>query len=195
MENSSIMDNLVQNDDHNVTLYIPSTANHLIVPIQLQDSSQQQIICHTCNIAFESKRTLALHMKVHNTNRALNISDLPEYEQLSEDQEFQCDLCGKKFPKELQDVHEKSHTSNEAAFLCKICNKSFEDAKSLQMHVSAHNDKYMGRSKQRTGVAKADQGRHGCQYCNKEFEKPCERLQHERIHTGVICSIFEISFF
>lgn len=191
MEITLINDSLLQSYDENIIVVKVKTififnSKYLQKNIIFANQAvpEPQITCQTCNIAFKSKRTHTLHMKLHTTSRSLNFSDLPEYEQPSEDQEFQCALCGKKFPKELQEVHERSHMSNGTSFLCKICNKSFENEKTLRMHVSAHNETNFSQSKQIKGT----KGNHCCQYCNKEFVKPCERLQHERIHNGKVTS-------
>jgi KRAB domain-containing zinc finger protein len=80
------------------------------------------VACKICGKTFQKKKSLALHLKVHN-------------------KQFECHLCKKKFSiaSKLK-THLKVH-ENSRAFQCKICFKSFNDPSTLSQHMKTHDKK------------------------------------------------------
>lgn len=71
-------------------------------------------------------------------------------------------------------------------FNCRICNKAFENISSYDMHMKLHSDKpnverYRKKSKAELAGKKLP---FPCGYCKREFQRPHEKVKHERIHTG-----------
>lgn len=54
-------------------------------------------------------------------------------------EKFYCDICGKYYDKNFEQVHVQMHNGEEK-FNCGICNKVFPNEESIQMHMNAHQD-------------------------------------------------------
>lgn len=115
--------------------------------------------CKICSTVFNSRKRMLLHYPIH-TNVAA--------------------------------AHKKrSHVeSADDPINCKLCNRSLSNNYEMEMHMKAHaeNNAAQGsRSKQvnlQPRKKKKGEPVYPCQYCQKEFKRPHEKVKHERIHTG-----------
>ncbi|CAD7012167.1 unnamed protein product [Ceratitis capitata] len=75
-------------------------------------------------------------------------------------------------------MHQQSTEYN-----CGICNKHFENKTNYDMHMQMHADKPPKPRKKQTKNTFEGKG-FPCQYCGRTFQRPFEKVRHERIHTG-----------
>lgn len=61
------------------------------------------------------------------------------YDQETIREKFYCNICGKHYDKNFEQVHVRMH-SGEEKFNCRVCNKVFQNDESLKMHMNAHQD-------------------------------------------------------
>ncbi|XP_036334244.1 zinc finger protein 271 [Rhagoletis pomonella] len=147
--------------------------------------------CPICNTTFASYKNLKLHMKIHDAQQVRTIEQaLPAgaKTQYNDMNKFFCEICNKSFEQNLLGIHKNMH-QQAAEYKCGICNRNFENKTSYDMHMQMHADK---PTKSRKPPAKpADNtvddkrnGRFPCQYCGRTFQRPFEKVRHERVHTG-----------
>ncbi|XP_055313583.1 zinc finger protein 3 homolog isoform X2 [Sitodiplosis mosellana] len=145
-------------------------------------------VCETCNTTFYSAKSLKLHARMHLPVKSKTIDEATEQEtdnstggdQDHRREKFYCAICGKSYDKNFEQVHVQMHNGEEK-FNCSICNKVFPNEESIQMHMNAHQDTRVIRTKAEMSNIKLP---YGCQYCGKEFARPHEKVKHERVHTG-----------
>ncbi|XP_011184227.2 zinc finger protein 814 [Zeugodacus cucurbitae] len=147
--------------------------------------------CPICNTIFSSYKNLKLHMKIHDAQQLRTIEQaLPagaktQYKDMNK---FFCEICNKSFEQNLLGIHKNMHQQS-AEYNCGICNRHFENKTSYDMHMQMHADKPVKPRKQQikqsvvNGVDKPG-GRFACQYCGRTFQRPFEKVRHERVHTG-----------
>ncbi|XP_043645734.1 zinc finger protein 814 [Drosophila teissieri] len=146
------------------------------------------ISCGICNTVFSSEKFLKFHMRIHENRAPKTIQDaLPigAHQQYSELDQFYCEICNKSFDETLLTIHKKMHQQENSEFMCSICNRRFEDDVTYQMHQKIHEKprESFRRLTQRTGLDKDKPG-FPCQYCERVFTRPFEKVKHERVHTG-----------
>ena len=82
---------------------------------------------------------------------------------------------------------------NVEEYVCGKCNKQFENLPSYEIHLQMHIDNMNNLQKDGPSTSsqtanltttKDGKRKHACQYCGKEFQRPYEKVKHERIHTG-----------
>ncbi|XP_037815578.1 zinc finger and SCAN domain-containing protein 2 [Lucilia sericata] len=167
------------------------------------------VVCEVCNTVFASEKNLKLHMKMHKKQTVKTIQEaLPvgaqnEYNELNQ---FFCEICNKSFDQKLLVIHKNMHQNLEE-YNCGKCNKQFENLPSYEIHMQMHVDNITNVKKTSTttvkqinnfivpeevmpstsaqgGSVEGGKRKHACQYCGKEFQRPYEKVKHERIHTG-----------
>ncbi|KAH8347895.1 hypothetical protein KR084_002199, partial [Drosophila pseudotakahashii] len=154
--------------------------------------SSSVISCGICNTVFSSDKFLKFHMRIHESRASKSIQEaLPvgAHQQYSELDQFYCEICNKSFDENLLTVHKQMHqqSTNTNANMCSICNRKFEDDVTYQMHQKIHEKPRetdtSSRLSQRPGGDKEKPG-FPCQYCERVFTRPFEKVKHERVHTG-----------
>ncbi|XP_055693839.1 zinc finger protein 391-like [Lutzomyia longipalpis] len=160
-------------------------------PIANEDVSEGIEVLHKCNecsTVFPNNKSLRLHMKMHKPIHQRTIeeamqSDLRGVREADANEEkatFYCSTCKKEYDETFMEVHMRMH-SQEPSFHCGICNKKFDNEESFTMHSNAHQE----RTTYVKEIRKKDTPRpYACQYCQKTFIRPHEKVKHERIHTG-----------
>ncbi|KRG05110.1 zinc finger protein 836 isoform X1 [Drosophila mojavensis] len=149
-------------------------------------------VCDICNTKFSSAKCLKFHMRIHNKRAPKSIQDaLPvgAHQQYSELDQFYCEICNKSFEQNLLTVHKQMHQSQEQ-FLCGICNRKFENATNYEVHLKIHeralnsNSNSNANANKKPANGKKDKPGFACQYCERVFSRPYEKVKHERVHTG-----------
>ncbi|XP_075168269.1 optix-binding protein [Haematobia irritans] len=153
------------------------------------DTAEGPVKCEICNTVFETSKNLKLHMKMHNERslksiqEALPVGALAEYNELNQ---FFCEICNKSFDQKLLVIHRNMH-QNVEEYNCSKCNKQFDDRVNYEMHLQMHKETTATSIKKPIASnVNTFNGhkKHACQYCGKEFQRPYEKVKHERIHTG-----------
>ncbi|XP_067626757.1 zinc finger protein 678 [Eurosta solidaginis] len=148
--------------------------------------------CPVCNTTFSSYKNLKLHMKIHKEQQLRPIEQaLPAgaKQQYTDMNKFFCEICNKSFEQHLLGIHKNMHQQTKE-YNCDICNRQLVNKISYEMHMQMHADKRVNsRQAQRKFVANNDDNSQGhkrfpCQYCGRSFQRPYEKVRHERIHTG-----------
>lgn len=79
---------------------------------------------------------------------------------------------------------------------CQLCNRTFNSNAEQQMHMKAYHASFEShkimKSQERITPSK---GMHPCQYCQKEFKRPHEKVKHERVHTNEKPFMCDVSFY
>ncbi|EDW00697.1 GH21026 [Drosophila grimshawi] len=177
----------------------PSTANKLAktqTPVRRKgatataaSSNNTATVCHICKTKFSSAKCLKFHMRIHNKRASKSIQDaLPvgAHQQYSELDQFYCEICNKSFEKNLLTVHKQMHQSHKQ-FLCGTCNRKFDNLTNYKMHLKIHERHALSNNnKPSKKAASVDRDKPGfaCQYCERVFSRPYEKVKHERVHTG-----------
>lgn len=131
-----------------------------------EDSSKVTYRCRVCHTEFDTRKKVLLHFPIHRNVSAAH--------------------------KKNRNVIE----ANDQSLHCKLCNRSLKNDYELKMHMTAHAENSAYSSKPTRNDVKlqptppkkkkdADgKSTYPCQYCEKEFKRPHEKVKHERIHTG-----------
>ncbi|XP_017050303.1 zinc finger protein 2 homolog [Drosophila ficusphila] len=148
------------------------------------------ISCGICNTVFSSDKFLKFHMRIHESRASKSIRDaLPvgAHQQYSELDQFYCEICNKSFDENLLTVHKQMHQQTTSEIMCSICNRKFENNVTYQMHIKIHEKPREPESSGKLNSrASGDKEKPGfpCQYCDRVFTRPFEKVKHERVHTG-----------
>ncbi|XP_017010234.2 zinc finger protein draculin [Drosophila takahashii] len=150
------------------------------------------ISCGICNTVFSSDKFLKFHMRIHDSRASKSIQEaLPvgAHQQYSELNQFYCEICNKSFDENLLTVHKQMHQQSSNEIMCSICNRKFEDDVTYQMHQKIHEKPRetdaSSRLSQRPGQGdNKEKPGFPCQYCERVFTRPFEKVKHERVHTG-----------
>lgn len=122
---------------------------------QADGSSKVNYRCKVCNTIFDSKKKMLLHYPIHrNVARA----------------------------------HNKHIEFEDSLLHCKLCNRSLNNEYEMKLHLTAHAENQAQGSKEaerdkKTQTKKKDDGTkssYPCQYCQKDFKRPHEKVKHER---------------
>lgn len=118
------------------------------------DSGESTFRCKVCNTVFDSRKKMLLHYPIH---------------------------------KNVAAAHKKRNfvDTSEETFNCKLCNRSLNNAHEMKMHLSAHAENSAHGSKTKPDPPEKQRKKKGesfypCQYCQKEFKRPHEKVKHER---------------
>ncbi|XP_017081593.1 zinc finger protein 260 isoform X2 [Drosophila eugracilis] len=148
------------------------------------------IKCGICNTVFSSDKFLKFHMRIHDRRASKSIQDaLPvgAHQQYSELDQFYCEICNKSFDENLLTIHKQMHQQSTSEIMCSICNRKFENDVTYQMHQKIHekprDSDMSSKVNQRSSLDKDKPG-FPCQYCERVFTRPFEKVKHERVHTG-----------
>lgn len=103
--------------------------------------------------------------------------------------------CHSSFDQRLLNIHKNMH-QNVEEYNCSKCNKQFDNIRDYEMHTQMHLETKTKNTSNHnvTTAASSDANgsdpsqnsnkKHACQYCGKEFQRPYEKVKHERVHTG-----------
>ncbi|KAM8713300.1 hypothetical protein ACLKA7_013591 [Drosophila subpalustris] len=164
------------------------------LPTNSATGNNTSTICSICKTKFSSAKSLKFHMRIHNKRSSKSIQDaLPvgAHQQYSELDQFYCEICNKSFEQNLLTVHKQMHQSRNQ-FSCGICNRKFDNVTNYEMHLKIHdrqqvnnsNNSKSNDSAKKTSPNGKDKPGFACQYCERVFQRPYEKVKHERIHTG-----------
>ncbi|XP_034477477.1 zinc finger protein 260 isoform X2 [Drosophila innubila] len=163
----------------------------LPVSIAAGSSNNTSTVCSICKTKFSSAKCLKFHMRIHNKRSPKSIQDaLPvgAHQQYSELDQFYCEICNKSFEQNLLTVHKQMHQSQNQ-FSCGICNRKFDTVTNYEMHLKIHDRQQVNNSSNNSSNSNKtaggkDKPGFACQYCERVFQRPYEKVKHERIHTG-----------
>lgn len=117
----------------------------------LNDGSGKCIYCcKVCNTIFDSRKKMLLHYSIHEN---------------------------------VARAQKKRQGMAEDFLNCKLCNKSLRDEGEMTMHMKAHAENQAQGSGAQADAKKAkseSKGAYPCQYCQKLFKRPHEKVKHER---------------
>ncbi|XP_059622754.1 zinc finger protein 771 [Phlebotomus argentipes] len=142
--------------------------------------------CGECGTVFPNNKSLRLHVKMHKPIHQRTIEEAIQSDMRGvrgrpeQKNTFHCDKCGKDYDEAFMEMHMRMH-SDEPSFHCTICNKKFESEESFRMHSNVHQERATYAKESRRKDAPRP---YACQYCDKAFIRPHEKVKHERIHTG-----------
>lgn len=111
--------------------------------------------CRVCNTLFDCRKKMLLHYPIHqNVARAQR--------------------------KRLPDASDSLH--------CRLCNRSMNDEYELKLHMKAHEENQAQATSSGTAAPKKAEkilqndgkSTYPCQYCQKLFKRPHEKVKHER---------------
>ncbi len=165
-------------------------------------------ICKECGSAFNSKASLATHMRLHTGERPYSCrrcsktfahrTSLDRHELLHTGaRPYCCTVCGVSFTQRSHLLqHAKRHENIEKTFRCKTCNAAFELEKSLKKHEMLHTGEKpykcevcgsgftYAQSYRRHLTTHKPEKPYKCETCGTSFRQPdCLRV-HLRTHTG-----------
>ncbi|KAM3832009.1 PR domain zinc finger protein 5 [Vipera latastei] len=134
-----------------------------------KDSStcKEDHACPSCESSFASQEILAEHLQTL-------------HQKPSEEKEFKCRNCGKKFPvKQALQRHSEQHKEacrGDARFVCKAdsCGKRFKSKDALKKH---KENVHTGNSRKRLM----------CSVCNKRCSSAANLQEHRKVHEIVEC--------
>jgi hypothetical protein len=108
---------------------------------------------------------------------------------LEENDKFICKICNTAFGSNKQyRLHSRMHRRPGHAKppkiadpkICKICNQTIDS--NMELHLKAHeeNQALSSSSKGNAKLLDSKKAKYACQYCQKEFIRPHEKVKHER---------------
>lgn len=156
------------------------------------DGKDANTTCSICKTKFLSAKCLKFHMRIHNKRISKSIQDaLPvgAHQQYSELDQFYCEICNKSFEQNLLTVHKQMHQSQKH-FSCGTCNRKFDNIVTYEMHMKIHERQLTSDNNNKSNdtpkktVNGKDKPGFACQYCERVFQRPYEKVKHERVHTG-----------
>lgn len=113
--------------------------------------------CRICNKTFKNLESLKQHQEdIHSSKKP-----------------YCCPKCDVRFVglEELV-AHSREH-AGKMPYICKVCKESFDDKNQYKEHLPLHEFKKIPRARNIV-----------CEYCSKDFLKPCDLERHRRVHTG-----------
>ncbi|KAM9378292.1 PR domain zinc finger protein 5 [Phaethornis superciliosus] len=128
---------------------------------------KQNHVCPHCESSFASQEILAEHLQTL-------------HQKLSEEKEFKCRNCGKKFPvKQALQRHYEQHKEacrRDARFICKAdsCGKRFKSKDALKKH---KENVHSGNSRKKLM----------CSVCNKKCSSASNLQEHRKVHEIFEC--------
>ncbi|XP_002062745.2 zinc finger protein 135 [Drosophila willistoni] len=163
-----------------------------VTPAPAVVARNMQVTCHICNTIFGSSKALKFHMRMHGKVSTKSIQDaLPvgAHQQYNQLDQFYCEICNKSFDESLLAVHKQMHQeSSLEQLMCRTCNRKFDNVNEYEMHLKMHEkqtDKPTSRPVPSNGKKiRSDKPGYPCQYCERVFLRPYEKVKHERVHTG-----------
>lgn len=164
--------------------------------------------CHLCHKRFKMQGSLMVHMRVahygfgNNNGTKCNKDDKSSKQKtcttLSDNKQWECEVCLKKFTtKYFLKKHKRLHTG-EMPYVCSLCGKSFTFQQSYHKHMLYHSEdkphtcNECGRSFKELSTLHNHQRIHSgerpfaCETCGKCFRQRVSYLVHRRIHTGAM---------
>ncbi|XP_023717675.1 zinc finger protein 2 homolog isoform X5 [Cryptotermes secundus] len=185
---------------------------YLDIPVKLEidAAGEQNFLCSTCSMCFETSELLASHMSTHeqlfpfscdvyNNKFTSSQEVMAQTEIRGMEKRFYCNFCDYATAYEYRlELHYKKHSHE---FTCNTCGKSFHSEVELQKHATMHvlrksyrcdvcsrqylnKKKLVEHKKLSHSDAKGNMETHNCVTCGKSFLYKSTLLLHQASHTG-----------
>lgn len=119
------------------------------------ENGQVMFCCKFCNVEFDTKKRLLLHSSIH---RNVATAKTKGEKMLQTENTFNCQTCNKSFQSEMDfELHFQAHEGNLKKELAQI---------------KATSESFNVKMPSKIGI-------HTCQFCQKEFKRPHEKVKHE----------------
>lgn len=165
--------------------------------------------CSDCNgRIFKSFKRFITHIKTHRSVSEDDIKTLEDHftkknlknEDMCEKigAIFRCKVCNSEFDTRKRlllhiSIHRNVNDAENRSSLiqiqklisCQLCNRTFNSQAEHEMHMNAYHASHESHKIVKSlNRIKSSKGMHPCQYCDKEFKRPHEKVKHERVHTN-----------
>lgn len=165
--------------------------------------------CSDCNgRIFKSFKRFITHIKAHRSVSEDDIKTLEDHftkknlknEDMCEKigATFRCKVCNSEFDTRKRlllhiSIHRNVNDAENRSSLiqiqklisCQLCNRTFNSQAEHEMHMNAYHASHESHKIVKSlNRIKSSKGMHPCQYCDKEFKRPHEKVKHERVHTN-----------
>lgn len=152
-------ENILKLEEH--LQQLQNNSNEVVYEETSEASKANKFRCKICKTVFDTRKKVLLHYPIHKNVAAAVKKGIDSFGEVAKDL-----------------LH------------CKLCNRSLRTTEELKMHMNAHTENKTETKKAQPSSSGGEKKRkkgessYPCQYCQKEFKRPHEKVKHERVHTG-----------